>query len=126
MDNSSKNNNNLPSQGVLGIRVILGGYLMYLAQSLVKGRAESSMNPIVMWIFVVIFAVVGAILVGLAVKSFYLGEYIGGKADPSVNESEDIEVVDEAEPAESVEAEESVEVQNETAEDTAEAIEESN
>ena len=67
-----------PTQVVLTIRTIVGGYLMYLAYQII-----TSGNPInaFMWIAVGIFIIAGAALVIMSVKHFICGEYEGGKKD---------------------------------------------
>lgn len=67
-----------PTQVVLSIRAIVGGYLVYLAYQIITSGNEIN---IPMWIAVGIFIVAGAALVIMSVKHFICGEYEGGKKD---------------------------------------------
>ena len=67
-----------PTQVVLSIRAIVGGYLMYLAYQIITSDSEITT---LMWIAVGIFILAGAALVIMSVKHFICGEYEGGKKD---------------------------------------------
>lgn len=94
MDNNSKRN--FPSQGVLSMRLIVGLYLNYLAYTLFKGRAESSMKPVTLYLFIVIFVACGLFLCIKTIMSYTKGEYIGGKADVEESTSEEADVEESA------------------------------
>ena len=67
-----------PTQTLLAIRAIVGGYVIYLAYQLVTSGDKMSI-PI--WAAVVVFIIAGAALIVLSVKHFICGEYEGGKKD---------------------------------------------
>ncbi len=67
-----------PTQVVLTIRTIVGGYLVYLAYQIITSGNEISTW---MWAAVILFIVAGAALVVMSVKHFICGEYEGGKKD---------------------------------------------
>ncbi len=70
--------NNYPTQVVLTIRAIVGGYVFYLAYQIIT--SDSEVTPL-MWAAVILFFVAGAGLVIMSVKHFICGEYEGGKKD---------------------------------------------
>ena len=74
----AKKSASLPTQAVLAIRAIVGGYVMYLAYQIITSGNE--ITPL-MWAAVALFIVAGAFLVIMSIKHFILGEYQGGKAD---------------------------------------------
>lgn len=78
----------LPTQAQLIIRIVVGLYLEYLSYSLCKGHAESSMNPIVLWVFIAIFVIVGIVFIAISITAYLRGEYKGGKADVDEEESD--------------------------------------
>ena len=89
----------MPTQGMLVARVLVGGYLVYLSYSLLQGKEEGSMNPILLWGAVIVFALVGLFLLFKAIYSFAVGFYKGGKLDTSASEDTEVqgeEVNDEA------------------------------
>ncbi|MCR5686460.1 MAG: hypothetical protein K6G58_00300 [Lachnospiraceae bacterium] len=65
-------NNNYPSQTVLTIRAIVGGYVMYLAYQIIT--SDSELTPL-MWAAVILFIVAGAGLIIMSVKHFICKEY---------------------------------------------------
>lgn len=67
-----------PTQTVLTIRAIVGGYVMYLAYQIITSGNE--ITPL-MWAAVALFIVAGGFLVGMSVKHFICGEYEGGRGD---------------------------------------------
>lgn len=89
-----KNGNKLPTQGMLLARILIGGYLVYLGFSLFGGRAESSMKPIVLWLFIIIFCVIGIYLLVNAFISYNKGYYIEGSADVGTIEEDSENIVD--------------------------------
>lgn len=88
-----KNGKKLPTQGMLAARIIVGGYLTYLGFSLFNSRAESTMNPAILWVFIILFSVLGLYFVAKAIYNYVKGNYQDGAAD--VGEKQDI--VDEPE-----------------------------
>lgn len=88
----------LPTQGMLIARTLVGGYLVYLAYSLITTSEESGMNPAVLYSFCVLFFLVGGIVLIKVVHNFVTGYYKGGKLDPEVLEKEaEVETEDETE-----------------------------
>lgn len=69
---------NFPTQAVLTIRAIVGGYVIYLAYQIITSGNE--ITPL-MWAAVALFIVAGVALVVMSVKHFICGEYVGGKRD---------------------------------------------
>ena len=69
---------NYPTQLALGIRAIVGGYVLYLAYQLITSENELTT---LMWIFAGVFVIAGSGLVIMSVKHFLSGEYEGGKKD---------------------------------------------
>ena len=84
----NKKKKSLMTQGQLIMRVLVGGYLDYLAYDLFKERATSSINPIVLWIVIIFFTIAGTYFLGMALILYYRGEYKGGKKDPEMEGSE--------------------------------------
>ena len=77
-ENRPKQTRRFPTQAVLTIRVIVGAYVMYLAYQIVTSGEE---KPWYIFIFVVLFVVVGILMIAFSLKHLILGEYDGGKAD---------------------------------------------
>ena len=78
--------NNFPTQAVLTIRAIVGGYVIYLAYQIITSGNEISAW---MWAAIALFIVAGTGLVVTSVKHFICGEYEGGKCckgEPSKTE----------------------------------------
>lgn len=69
---------NFPTQAVLTIRAIVGGYVLYLAYQIIT--SDSEISPF-MWAAVALFIIAGVALIVMSVKHFILGEYVGGKRD---------------------------------------------
>lgn len=97
MGNDKKENQGpvLPNQTMMFLRGFIGLYLVYLGFTLF--RDESYVAPrMIVYVFSVLFIVVGAIIAIWVVKIAIKGEYQGGKADPSIYEDDDeeIEVID--------------------------------
>ncbi len=69
---------NFPTQAVLTIRAIVGGYVIYLAYQIITSDKEISPY---MWAAVALFIIAGTALVVMSVKHFICGEYVGGKRD---------------------------------------------
>lgn len=81
------------SKNMLFIRMLIGGYLVYLAYSLIESyisnadRVSNSSMPVpVLIIASVIFMAVGLAVAILSLKGLIKGEYKGGKADSSEEE----------------------------------------
>ena len=64
--------NNYPSQTVLTIRAIVGGYVMYLAYQIITSDSEKT--PLI-WAAVVFFIIAGAALIIMSIKHFICKEY---------------------------------------------------
>ena len=69
---------NYPTQLALGIRAIVGAYVLYLAYQIITSDNEVTVP---MWIAVAVFIVAGVALVIMSVKHYISGEYEGGKKD---------------------------------------------
>ena len=67
-----------PTQTLLAIRALVGGYVLYLAYGLFTSKDE--LTPL-MWGAAIVFIVAGVALVVLSIKRFICGEYEGGKKD---------------------------------------------
>ncbi len=74
----SKGGKSYPTQTLLAIRALVGGYVLYLAYGLFKSKDE--LTPL-MWGAAIVFIVAGVALIVLSVKHFIFGEYEGGKKD---------------------------------------------
>ncbi len=70
--------NSYPTQVALGIRAVVGAYVIYLAYQLFTSKNE--MTP-VMWAAAVLFIVAGTALIGFSIKHYVCGEYEGGRRD---------------------------------------------
>jgi hypothetical protein len=82
-----KQNKYLPNQSMLAIRVVLGGYLVYLAYDIISLEMLTVLRIEVI-LLAMLFGVAGLILVIITLRSFIKGEYIGGKADITEEEDE--------------------------------------
>lgn len=83
-----RNGSKLPTKGMLTIRVVVGGYLMYLAYSLFTD-SSSGMPRWQVTAFSAFFVVAGAVIIGLTAYLYFNGMYEGGKWDvPDETESE--------------------------------------
>lgn len=92
-----KNGKRLPTQGMLFARILVGGYLVYLGFSLFTGKAESTMNPVMLWLFIVLFSILGIFLIVQALLNYSKGNYQDGALDvgmPEETSEEDIAVVE--------------------------------
>ena len=89
--NSEKENKSrkyLPNQSMLAIKVILGGYLVYLAYDIMSTEIYAGPR-IGIVLFCILFVVAGIFLIITTARSFIRGEYIGGKADIMEDEYEE-------------------------------------
>ena len=86
-ENKKENTNKtvLPNQAMLFLRGAIGCYLMYLAYELIRDESRVAPRPVII-ICAVLFAIAGVVLVVWIIRSWIRGEYIGGKADTSVEE----------------------------------------
>ena len=75
---AEKKKSSYPTQVALGIRAVVGAYVVYLAYQLFTSKNE--MTP-VMWAAAVLFIVAGVALIGFSIKHYVCGEYEGGKKD---------------------------------------------
>jgi len=83
--------NKLPTKGMLTIRVVIGGYLMYLAYTLFTGP-QGTMARWQVIAFSAFFVLAGIAIIGLTAYLYFNGLYEGGKGDVP---AEDETVVDE-------------------------------
>lgn len=66
-----------PAQVTILLRLAAGGYLLYLSYGLIPGiLAQTGERRIIQAVFVVIFVVVGALLLGWSAKKLLKGEFI--------------------------------------------------
>lgn len=79
----------LPTIGMLAARILVGGYLTYLSYSLFIDRNKSGISTAVIYVFTVIFFLVGVFLCVKAIFSYVSGYYKGGKLDVEIEESAD-------------------------------------
>ena len=87
INNKEQNNQKqvLPNQAMLFLRGFIGFYLIYLAYGLI--RDESKVAPrMVVIIFSIIFVIAGIFMLVWIIRSWIRGEYVGGKADTTVDE----------------------------------------
>lgn len=103
---NQNNQKKLPSQTVLMIRGFIALYLMYMASDMLKTEDISNPRMIIIG-SAVLFIVVGVILLISIIRCFIKGEYEGGKADISEEDTEEAEVIEEI--SEETAAEETVE-----------------
>ena len=75
----------LPNQAMLFLRGFIGFYLIYLAYELIRDESKVAPRPLII-ICSVLFVVAGVFMVVWIIRSWIRGEYIGGKADVSVDE----------------------------------------
>ncbi len=75
----------LPNQAMLFLRGFIGGYLIYLAYELIRDESRTAPRMIVI-IFSIIFVIAGIFILVWMIRSWIRGEYVGGKADISVDE----------------------------------------
>ena len=77
----------LPGQSSLMIRILVGGYLLYLSYSLLDGFINGSdMNKYMLGAFMIAFAIIGVLLIIFSGRDLYQGKYIGGKMDPETED----------------------------------------
>lgn len=86
-ENKKKDTNKpvLPNQAMLFLRGAIGFYLMYLAYELIRDESRVAPRPVII-ICAILFVAAGAVLVVWIIRSWIRGEYIGGKADLSIEE----------------------------------------
>lgn len=80
MDNNKKQ---YPTQLVLTIRAIVGGYVLYQSYQILTSGDEKSL---LMYLLTGVLIIGGVLILGTAIKQFVRGEYEGGKADISGDE----------------------------------------
>ena len=114
-----------PSQVVLTIRVIVGGYVLYLMYQVMGSGDEKS---IWMYLVVAILTLIGGAFAVVSLKMLIMGQYEGGKRDPYKDIEEDSEKEDVTEALEDEKASEddsaNQEIEIENVNDIAEVIEE--
>lgn len=85
---SSKEGPVLVNKMSLIFRIVVGGYLLYTAYSLVPAiQNDTSNQKIFFALFTVLFIVVGGFLAIKSIQSLIYGRYIGGPADPAAQEA---------------------------------------
>ncbi|MFA9379023.1 MAG: hypothetical protein ACERKZ_20105 [Lachnotalea sp.] len=78
----------------LGIRMLMGGYLLYLAYQLIPSFQEATRTKELVFIgfMAVLFFCVGAIVVFFSIKAFIKGEYHKGDASEETETETEIEM----------------------------------
>ena len=116
----------LPRKGSLNLRLIGGGYLLYLCYQLGKGLSEAKQNDkLIMMAAIVVFAVVGVIIVVTSLKALKEGRFVGGAMDHSEENTEiPVEEISGKMSTEEVTGEILGETPNEISEETIEAAKE--
>lgn len=97
-ENNKSKNPKLPTSIMLFLRIFIGGYLCYLAYQIMTG-GDTTANPIVVYVFSVIFVIAGIGLIILSLKMIIRGEYQGGFGDI---EAKNEEIIDETKTEENV------------------------
>ena len=82
-----RNEANRPPQSSLYLRLLGGGYLVYIAWDLRGAVAE---NPL-FWIAILVFGTVGAILFGQSLMKLIRREYAGAESTAEPETTEDCE-----------------------------------
>ena len=79
-----------PTMMMLLIRIVVGGYLIYLAHSLITDIGSSDYKKL-MFVFAVLFVFAGILLIILSARSFITKDYANPfDADEDEDDSEDI------------------------------------
>ncbi len=77
-----KKKQSLPTKGMLSIRVLAGGYLIYSAYELFTGLEGAGTRDLIIFIIAaILFTVAGIILAIISVKAMMEGKYVGGSGD---------------------------------------------
>lgn len=96
-----KNNHKGPTQMNLYLRIVVGGYLVYLAYDIFKLRDTQAAEYWVMMLFVLLFTVAGAGFAAVSIKGLIKKEYY----DPNNDSGGGEQIIDA--PAEDIAVEES-------------------
>ncbi|MFI3212681.1 MAG: hypothetical protein R3Y24_05005 [Eubacteriales bacterium] len=84
-----KKKQSLPTKGMLSIRILAGGYLIYSAYELFTGLEGAGARDLIIFIIAaIVFTVAGIILAIISVKAMMEGKYVGGSGD--ANELDEI------------------------------------
>ncbi len=67
-----------PTQMLLTIRALVGGYLLYLTYGLIT--SEDAKSPMI-YVAIAVFLIAGILLIAFSIKRYIKGEYEGGKSD---------------------------------------------
>ena len=76
-----------PPQSSLYLRLLGGGYLVYIAWDL---RGAVGENPL-FWIAILVFGIVGLFLAGESLWKLFRKEYAGAETTPETENTEDCE-----------------------------------
>lgn len=91
---NEKEKNYLPTKVTLTIRVLVGGYLLYTAYSLIDAlKSNTGQQKLFFGAFLVLFTVAGGFLVIQGVRALAAGKYAGGAMDTSIEEESAVEVL---------------------------------
>ena len=83
-----ENKKRKPTMTMLLIRIALGGYLMYLAHSLITGMGTSD-KPRLLLIFAILFIFAGILLIILGGKAIITKDYYNPMDDEADEKEED-------------------------------------
>ncbi len=76
------NNRGLPDRAVLTIRLIIGGYLLYIDYQIFDDvMRRQGISKYVMIAFMILFALAGSILIVLSIKGLFRSEEPGQKTE---------------------------------------------
>lgn len=87
MEEQNTNKKNLPPKFTLTVRILVGAYLWYISYGLYGNLGGHTGNKkIIFMFFMIAFAVIGAVLIGISGYAYVRGAYAGGKLDDQVDE----------------------------------------
>ncbi|MBR6452343.1 MAG: hypothetical protein IKS87_06525 [Lachnospiraceae bacterium] len=75
-----------PTQAMLTIRVVVGGYVLYLAYTLIRDRETSTMPSWALILSLIVFIAGGVGVIAHSAYLYFKGMYAGGKADTGSDE----------------------------------------
>ncbi len=83
------NNRGLPDRAVLTIRLIIGGYLLYIDYQIFDDVMQrQGISKYVMIAFMVLFALAGSILIVLSIRGLFRSEEPGMPKEEEIPETE--------------------------------------
>lgn len=85
---NENNQKKFPTQMMLMMRGFVALYLMYIANDIIKTEDSSDPRMIIM-VSAVLFIIIGVVLLVSVIRCYIKGEYEGGKADISEEDTEE-------------------------------------